>query len=80
MVSKVDRLQNLGSNNKEDEMIREGVRRNDMDLIKQVHEDLAREEKELKEFFGELKEPTKEDPTMTSNNSMYLNPTRKETL
>ena len=46
--------------------IRERIKQKDMDVIKQVHKDLEREEKELKEFFTELREPIKEDPTITS--------------
>ncbi len=57
---------NLTSKSGMDENIREKIKQKDMDLIKQVHKDLEREEKELKSFFKELREPVKEDPTLTS--------------
>jgi len=63
---------NLTSKSGMDENIREKIKQKDMDLIKQVHKDLEREEKELKSFFKELREPTKEDPTLTSNKRKTL--------
>lgn len=50
----------------QDELVREQIKEKDLSDIQSMYKDLQDEEKELKEFFTDMKKPVDKDPTMLS--------------